>query len=149
MSNDITLRSTPRIPLPQGPDHEAWIFDTTPLAWLRKTWPAHKCPYAYTPAGVWVRKAMPKAGCIRAQRLLAKLTDFADRMQGDLHDEFKLPRSCSAQDLAELILATAVIERDTPFMVYRIKPNGRTIVFHRLRPLVGSWHPNSPKRGAQ
>lgn len=143
--NEERLREARRIPLPRGEEHQAWVFDTTPTEWLRKTWPAHKCPYSYSPAGVWVRKAMPRNGRIRAERLLAKLADFVVRMQGDLHDEFKVPRDSAPEDVAQLILAKALIEAGTPFVVYNVEPSGRVWFFHRLR-RTASWHPDAPRR---
>jgi hypothetical protein len=145
--NEERLREARRIPLPQGPEHEAWIFDVTPTHWLRRTWPANKCPYRYTAAGVWVRKAMPRSGRVRAERLLAKLADFAERMQGDLHDDFRVPRDTPTRLVAELILARALVEERTPFVVYNVEPTGRVWFFHRCE-RTASWHPRAPRSDA-
>ena len=143
--NEERIREARRIPLPRGDEHEAWVFDTTPTEWLRKTWPAHKAPYRYSPAGVWVRKAMPRNGRMLAPRLLAKLADFALRMQGDLHDEFKQPRDVDPDDLAVLILVKALVEEGSPFVVYNVEPSGRVWFFDEWVRLA-SWHPDAPRR---
>ena len=144
--NTERLREARRIPLPKR-GHEAWVLDTTPTEWLRRTWPTSQCPYSYTPAGVWVRLAMPRNGRIRAELLLTKLADFADRQRGELHDEFKVPRDTPAREVAEHVLARALMEKQSPFVVYNVESWGRVHFFHRSR-VWHSWHPKAPRGDA-
>ena len=142
--NPITsVRPTPRVPLPRGPEHEVWIVDMTPPALVRKTWTPATAPYSYTPAGVWVRRTMPDKGWMLARRLLARLADYAGRMEGELHAEFRAEREAPPEDLAELIVATALIEDDTPFCVLNILPSGRARLFYRMECTAVSWHPDA------
>lgn len=138
----------PRLPLPRGPEHQSWVIDLTPPELVRPTWTPETAPYNYTPAGVWVRKAMPARGVMLAPRLLVKLADYVNRMRGELHDEFRVPRDYSARPVAELILATALVEDDTTFAVVQIEPNGRVWFRYRLDADRWAWHPDAPKAGA-
>jgi hypothetical protein len=116
----------------------------TPPALVRKTWTPDTVPYSYTPAGVWVRRAMPARGYMLGPRLLSRLADYANRMQGEVHDEFRVPRDAPDDDLAQLILAKALIERDTTFCVLNVQPNGRVWFFYRMQ-RTPSWHPDAPR----
>ncbi|UMG92842.1 hypothetical protein [Nocardioides sp. TF02-7] len=91
--------------------------------------------------------AMPDSGVVRAKVLLKRLEDFVVRMQGDLHDQFNADRAISPDYLAELILAKALVEDDTPFCVYNLEPSGRVWFFYRLRRFA-SWHPDAPRPNA-
>lgn len=146
--NALSVRPMPRLPLPRGPEHESWIIDMTPPDLVSQTWPGGTAPYSYSPAGVWVRKAMPANGVIRARRLLDKLSDLVERMQGDLHDEFRVERDTHPRVVADLILAKALIEKDTSFAVVLVEPNGRVWFRYRLNTDVWAWHPDASKAGA-
>ena len=146
--NASSVRPMPRLPLPRGPEHDAWVIDMTPPQLVSQTWPGGTAPYSYSPAGVWVRKAMPARGVIRAPRLLDVLADFAERMQGDLHDEFEVDRDYPPRAVADLILAKALVEEGTPFAVVLVEPNGRVWLRYRLTTDVWAWHPDSQKAGA-
>ncbi|KAA1423189.1 hypothetical protein [Nocardioides antri] len=136
--NESTVSRKVRLPLPRNEDHVAWVVDQ----YRRKD---RRDPSNYeTPATAWVHLAMPDRGQVRAERLLARLADFADRMQGDLHDEFRVPRDFSCDDLAQIILAKALVEKGTPFAVYNIEPSGRAFYFYRLIRLA-TWHPDAPR----
>jgi hypothetical protein len=116
----------------------------TPTEWVRQTWTPETAPYNYTPAGVWVRRAMPDKGYMLGPRLLAVLADYAERMQGELHDEFRAERDRPAEDLAQLILALALIEDGTPFYTLMVEPTGRVWMTYRMQRFA-SWHPNAPR----
>lgn len=127
-----------RLPLPRNEDHVAWVVDQQHRKDRRE-------PSNYeTRATAWVHLAMPERGQIRAERLLARLANYAERMQGDLHDEFKVPRDMVCDDLAQVILAKALIEKGTPFAVYNVEPSGRAFFFYRLNRWA-TWHPDAPR----
>jgi hypothetical protein len=142
--NAESLRGTPNIPLPKGEETEAWIFDATPLAWLRKTWPTRQCPYKYSPAGQIVRKVMPRNGLVRYENLVARLVSYIERDRADINERFNFTDELTDEQVATVLLATVLVERGTTFSVYNIRPDGRTAMFYRLRCLM-AWHPDSPK----
>lgn len=146
--NALSVRPMPRLPLPRGSEHESWVIDMTPPHLVGQTWPGGTAPYSYSPAGVWVRKAMPARGVIRAWRLLDKLADLVERSQGDLHDEFKVDRDTHSRAVADLILVKALVHDGTSFAVVLVEPNGRVWFRYRLATDVWAWHPDAPKAGA-
>lgn len=148
MNTASVRRSLPRIPLPKGPEHQAWVVDMIDPVLFNKEWGPATAPHDYSPAGVWVRMAMPWNGVRRADLLLKRLADYAHREQGRMHQQFGAPRDWPNEDLAKAILGLAVNEPNANFMIINIAPSGRSVFFHRLR-ATGSWHPDSPERGEQ
>jgi hypothetical protein len=144
--NARIVRPSPRLPLPREDEHEAWVVDTTPTQWVRKTWPGGTAPYRYTPAGQIVRLAMPTRGYMRYQPLVRRLTDRIERMRmfGDLPSEFYGAGDWTDDMRAMVVLATVLAEKRTPFVVYNIGPSGRVWFFQRLRRRA-SWHPDAPR----
>lgn len=145
MFNPSTVRPMPRLPLPRGSAHDSWVIDMIKPELVSQTWTLETAPYFYTSAGAWVRKAMPARGVIRASRLLDVLADYAERMRGELHDEFKVPRETSARAVADLIVATVLVEDNTSFAVVLVEPTGRVWFRYQLNDDVWAWHPDAPR----
>jgi hypothetical protein len=145
MSKTSVNRRFP-LPLPKGPEHESWVVDFTPMELLRKTWPTHKCPYRYTPAGQVVRRAMPWRGWVRYDVMVKRLTKYVERDRPHLNEQFNLPDDWTDEMVAIWLLAKTQLEDDTPFAIFNLWPNGRAVVMYRLE-AIGSWHPDSPGRG--
>jgi hypothetical protein len=151
--SDSSIREAWKIPLPTGDQPEAWLIDTTPWTWLRTTFGSGRAPYAYSTAGTRVRLVMPARGRARVEKVLAILTDHAERLQGDMHDEAGVPRNWTADKVATTLLVRAVYERQSPYVIYTVWPNGRVVAFSgRFEPphyQRRSWHPDAPGHGEQ
>jgi hypothetical protein len=144
--NTASLRGTPNIPLPQGSETEAWIYDATPPEWLSKTWTPRTAPYKYSDAGAIIRRLMPRSGLMRYERLWNKLVTHVERDRAAVNERFNFTDELTDEQVATVLLAKVLIERDTTFSVYNVRPDGRTAMFYRLRCLM-AWHPDSPKGG--
>lgn len=146
--NDPRVSRMPRLPLARGPEHDAWVIDSTPTKWLRETYTPTTAPYTYTPAGQIVRLAMPTRGVVRYPALMKRLTDRVHRMQvcGDLPDVFAGAEDWTDEDRALVVLATVLVERGTPFYVIKIEPNGRVWTVLDMEHHL-SMHPDAPQPG--
>ncbi|WGY04011.1 hypothetical protein QI633_09620 [Nocardioides sp. QY071] len=143
MTDETRVEPTPRVPLPRGPEHAAYIVDATPVRWLRNVWPGGKAPYNYSGAGQILRLSMPARSWIKYEPLMKRLTDRVTRMRayGDLPANFD-EVGWTDEECAMCVLATALMERGTTFYVLNVQPSGRTWGFFRGRRMA-AWHPDA------
>lgn len=123
--NNETLALFRNLPLPKpGEDPHSWVVDTTGPSLTRKTYYSYSAPYSYSATGLWVRLAM-RRDKRRTQKVLRILTDWAYRLQGELHDAAKLPRDCDPSDVANAVFVNAVlVDKRSPFVIVTVWPTG-------------------------
>jgi hypothetical protein len=123
---DETLALFHGLPLPRpGDDPHSWVVDTTGPSLTRKTYYTVDVPYSYSATGLWVRLAM-RRDRRRTQKVLRILTDWAYRLQGELHDVAGVDRQWQPyDDVANAVFFKAVLlDPRSPFVIVTVWPTG-------------------------